>query len=191
MLRINLLPWRAIKYERAKKQYLFCLTGVVAAAVLIILVWHSYLGYYTKLANKHIASLTGKLQSLQLQVQKNKVFEQHYNEILNSMEIIKDLHANQYKVAYFFNHFPKLIPNGIRLRSLHYRTDEVELIGDARSNEFIVELIDRIKKTNWLVDPHLEILSRQKGEAITFQIKSKINVSDNSQQEKESNEIAT
>lgn len=178
MLRINLLPWRVIKYERAKKQHLFVLIGVIAAALLIIIAWRSHLNTYVSAGGQQIDTLTKKLKLAVIQVRKDKIYEQQYNEMLHSIKIVKQLQANQYKVAYFFNHFPALVPDGVRLRSLRYRDDAIELIGDAQSNEFIVALIDAIKKTNWLVDPGLEILSHQQGKVVAFQIKAKLNINE-------------
>lgn len=174
MLRINLLPWRALKYDRAKKQYITCVSGIVVAALFIALIWHIYLGYCIRTANSRITELNNRWQTLRQSIQHDKIFEQQYNDIFNAIEVIKELHINKYKLAYFFNHIPELLPDGVRLRDLRYRKKEVELLGYAKSNKEIVEFMDNIKNANWIMEPNLEILSNDKGGMIAFQIKANL-----------------
>jgi Tfp pilus assembly protein PilN len=172
MIRINLLPWRATKYEQTKKQWLFYLIVVIAAAIFVVLIWHVYLSYSARILESRINQLNNQWQILQGKIKNTKKFEKHYNEILNSIKIINKLHINKYKVAYCFNHLPKLMPGDVHLRSLRYSKDRLMLIGDTRSNKSIPQLIDNIKQTNWLKKPNLEILSHAQDGTITFQIKT-------------------
>lgn len=191
MLRINLLPWRAIKYDRVKKQYITCVAGIIIAALFIALIWHIYLGYCIRTANSRIIVLTNKWQNLQQSIKRDKVFEQQYKDILNAIEVIKELHINKYKLAYFFNHLPKLFPEGVSLRDLRYRKKQIEFIGYAKSNKSIVELMDSIKNANWIMYPSLEILSHDQNNMIAFQIKAKLQSGNNQPLKQEEKSAAT
>jgi len=171
MICINLLPWRAVKYEQTKKRLLFHLIGVVVAAVLTVLIWNIYLGYSSRVIKSRINQLTNQWQVLQGEIKNIKKFEKHFNETINSIKIINKLHINKYKVAYCFSHLPKLIPGDVHLRNLRYSKDYLVLIGNTRSNESIPQLMDNIKQTDWLENPNLEILSHAQDGVITFQIK--------------------
>jgi len=189
MIRINLLPWRATKYEQTKKQWLFYLIGVVAAAILAVLIWHIYLSYSARVIESRIKQLNNKWQILQAKIKNTKKFEQHYNEILNSIKVINKLHINKYKVAYCFNHLPKLIPGDVHLRNLRYSKNYLVLMGDTRVNKSIPQLIDNIKQAGWLGNSSLEILSHAQDGTITFQIRAVLSLP-NILQREEKNDVA-
>lgn len=174
MIRINLLPWRAIKYEHKKKQFLWGLGIVALLAIFIILAWHIYLGYSMRREKHYRAELTKKIQLLNQQINKYKIYAEQRKAMIRTIETINQFHWNRYQIANVFNNLPELIPQEIRLSLLQYNDPKLMLGGISRTNKILEQFVRQLGTVEWLKEPKLDVIHHTEQGTIKFNIQAQL-----------------
>lgn len=177
MFHINLLPWRAAKHEREKKDILLHFAFVALLAVFTIVMWHMYLKHYNHVQNQRIAHLTEKLQQFNKEAAVYQPYKTQSSELSNTIGTITQLHENRYQTAYLFNNLSSLIPKSARLNLLKYDSEKLTLSGEAHSNQSIAQLMQNLEASKWLTKLDLDETKRNKRGKVSFRIYANINAS--------------
>ncbi len=147
MIRINLLPHREEK-RKGRRQQFYVLLGLVS--VLAAVIW--FLGF--SLINREISAqneknefLKREIASLDKEIQEIKKIQEQTNALLSRKRVIEALQANRTETVHLFNELAKHVPEGIYLRTLTQRGQQISINGYAQSNARITSLMNNLDES--------------------------------------------
>jgi type IV pilus assembly protein PilN len=170
MIRINLLPTKRKpprKVTELQKQLIIAVVilGGVAAGMTF---------YYLALSNKisqreqdrSVAKRKVADQDKMLKEVKN--VEAERKQVTDKIAIIEQLKKNQQGPVRLLDEVSKALPNGVDLTSFTETNGNVNLTGDAFTNDDVVKFIDNLKKSPYLADVALQETSQAAAGGVEF-----------------------
>lgn len=155
MAQINLLPWREIQRERAKKIYSYMVVFGVALAVVIVFFINSYANYLVSNQTERNQMLQKEIDSLSQQIKEIKMLKQVRVSLISRMSIIQNLQSTRTLMVHLFDELIKIVPSGLYVYKLERKEDIVTLSGYSESNTNISILMRNIESNAWLQVPVL------------------------------------
>ena len=165
MPRINLLPWR--EQQRAERKKSFGV-GMFAAALGALAVtgggWLLMNGAIDG-QNGRNSRLTEEIKVLDKQIEEINSLEAQKQQFIARMQIIETLQRSRPEIVHVFDTFVKTMPDGTYLTSITQNGQRFELKGVAQSATRVSSFMRAISASEWLVDPELEVVENQRGNA--------------------------
>ena len=165
MPRINLLPWRDELRTYRRNQFYIALGGaaVGAAAVLIIsyFVFDSIINHQKQRNN----ILQQEIEVLNIKIEEIIDLEDKKDRLLARMEIIEQLQRSRPGIVHVFDELVQTLPNGVYLTSVKQTGKTLEIAGSAESNTRVSALMRNIDRSEWLMEPDLEVVEVKSGRA--------------------------
>ena len=150
MTTINLLPWREKARIRAKRLFIACSIGAFLVAGLINLLWASVLQQQIKAQNQRNAFLTSEVQLAEQSSAAKKAFEKEQTTTLSQATTLKELNNQRFRVIELLQTLPNILPNNVLIDSIHVKADVIELIGSAKTDTQVSDLVKRLmQQANW------------------------------------------
>jgi type IV pilus assembly protein PilN len=153
--RINLLPHRAERRNRARKHF-FMLAGFTAVlGGVIVFAVHTF--YAEKIStqegrNTFLKSEIGKLDKEIAEINKLK---DEIQALLARKAIIETLQADRAQTVHLLDELVRQTPEGVYLKSLTQKGLRVQIGGYAQSNARVSTLMRNIESSPWLENPVL------------------------------------
>ncbi|HJP99310.1 MAG TPA: PilN domain-containing protein [Rhodanobacteraceae bacterium] len=150
MAKINLLPWRAERRERRKREFFAQLIVAAVAAVVLVALW----GFWTSMRidnqNDRNAYLQGQIQQLDAKITEIKNLQQVKDHLLARKRIVEKLQASRSQMVHLFDQLVDTIPAGARLTGLKQQGDKLTLDGVAQSNATVADFMRNIEASPWM-----------------------------------------
>ncbi|MGH8215713.1 MAG: PilN domain-containing protein [Rhodanobacteraceae bacterium] len=150
MAKINLLPWRAERRERRKREFFAQLIVTAVAAVVLVLLW----GFWTSMRidnqDSRNAYLQGQIQQLDAKITDIKKLQVTKDQLLARKRIVEKLQASRSQMVHLFDQMVDTIPAGARLTGLKQQGDKLTLDGVAQSNATVAEFMRNIEASPWM-----------------------------------------
>ena len=159
MVRINLLPIRALLRRRELKQFVFIALSTVATAVVLMLAAYLYVDWTISSLQKQASSLNAKLADLK---KKNREIEELKNEITRlekQVDTIRNLTKKRDSPAPFMGAVSLATPDEVWIRSLNKQGNKFSLDGVGTDNTVVVNFVyqlQRIRKNFTVRRPFVE-----------------------------------
>ena len=156
MIRINLLPHRALKRAQRKRDF-FVGLGIAAGAglaisALIVAVVQGKISGQNDLNN----ILVEENRKLDDQIKEIATLKQEIDALRSRQTAVEDLQADRNQAVYLFDELVKQVPEGVYLTAIKQDTQGVQINGYAQSNERVSELLRNVSNTSaWLEKPEL------------------------------------
>ncbi len=154
MIKINLLPTK----KKPPKKVIDLQQQVILAVLVLVLVMIA-LGFYWKTQRDRIAMLENKKAVAEKQIadQENmlkevKNVEEERKKVSEKIEIIEKLKKNQSGPVLLLDTVSAALPKGVNLSSLSESNNNVNLDGEAFTNDDVVRFIDNLKASPLLKD---------------------------------------
>jgi type IV pilus assembly protein PilN len=157
---VNLLPWRQLKRERAKKQFIFYLLGGISMALMGNYIAHSYANYLVDAQLSRALQLKNEIMQLNMKMKQINEMKESRRIWLAKILIINNLETIRPLTIHLFDEVAKNIPKNIYLDQMKRFQDKVTLSGYAKSNTTIALFIERILKSKWLKEPRLTAIKK-------------------------------
>ena len=170
MIKINLLPTKRKpprKVTELQKQIIIggvILAAVGAAMVVYLLTLNSKIA--SKQQQKMLASRKVTEQDNMLREVKN--VEEERKKVTEKIGIIEQLKKNQQGPVRLLDEVSRALPNGVDLTALIEQSGNINLDGEAFSNEDIVRFVDNLKASPYLTDVYLLESARATFEGYDF-----------------------
>lgn len=165
MPRINLLPWR--EQQRAERKKSFGV-GMAAAALGAFAVagagWLLMNGAIDG-QNGRNQRLTDEIKVLDKQIEEINSLEAQKQQFIARMQIIETLQRSRPEIVHVFDTFVRTMPDGTYLTSIVQTGQRFQLKGVAQSATRVSSFMRSISASEWLVDPELEVVENQRGNA--------------------------
>lgn len=155
MTRINLLPWRAQRRERLKKEFLGILGGVAGAALVVVVLAHSYVNSQIDYQSDRNQYLSRAIVELDKQVKEIKTLQQRRTELKDRMAAIQGLQGTRPVIVRIFDEIVRTLPEGVYFKSLKSAGKTITIQGTAESNNRVSSLMRKLDQSAWFAGPNL------------------------------------
>lgn len=150
MIRINLLPHRAIKRKALQRQF-FVVAGMVGA--LGVAIWF---GVHTMLQGKIEAQLArnslleSEIAQLDKQIEEIKKLREQTAQLLARKKVVESLQTNRAEAVHLLDELVRQLPDGVYLSSVKQTGQKVAIMGYAQSNARVATLMRNLESSPWL-----------------------------------------
>jgi type IV pilus assembly protein PilN len=150
MIRINLLPHRALKRKALQRQFF-----VVAAAVALVGagIWflvHSMLVDQIEDQLARNRFLEQKIVELDKQIEEIKKLREQTAQLLARKKVVESLQANRAEAVHLLDELVRQLPDGVYLKAVKQTGQRVAINGYAQSNARVSTLMRNLESSPWL-----------------------------------------
>jgi type IV pilus assembly protein PilN len=150
MAKINLLPWRAERRERRKREFFTHLGLAAAAAIVLVLLWGFWMSLRIDNQNGRNAYLKDQITQLDAKITEIKNLQKVKDHLLARKRIVEKLQSSRSQMVHLFDQIVQTIPAGARITSLKQQGDKLTLNGVAQSNATVAEYMRNIEASPWM-----------------------------------------
>ncbi len=153
--RVNLLPHRAEKRNRAKKHFaVVCGLAVGLGAAIVLLV---HLSFAERISTQDSRNqfLKGEIAKLDTEIAEINKLKDEIRALLARKQVIETLQADRAQTVHLLDELVKQMPEGVYLKSLSQKGLRIHLVGYAQSNARVSTLMRNIESSRWLSSPEL------------------------------------
>ena len=158
MPRINLLAWRDEQRTQRRNQFYVALGGAAAGALLVILISNLVFSSIINHQKSRNNILQEEIEVLNIRIKEIIDLEDKKDRLLARMEIIEQLQRSRPGIVHVFDELVQTLPNGVYLTAVRQTGRRLEIVGAAESNTRVSALMRNIDKSEWLMDPDLEVV---------------------------------
>lgn len=140
-IRINLLPHREARRERAKQTfYALTLAAALAGGAAVFLGWTLLQGQISRQEQRN-EFIQAENRRLDAQIKEIANLKQEIEALRARQKAVEDLQADRNQQVYLLDELVKQTPEGVFLRSIKQEDRRVTVSGYAASNERVSELL--------------------------------------------------
>jgi len=154
-IRINLLPHREQKRAARQRQF-FVLAGVVLGfGAIIAIAGHTVIA--AKIDNQEGRNrfLSTEITKLDQQIEEINALKEKTQALLDRKKVVESLQADRSMVVHLLDQLVRQLPDGIYLKSIERKDNNVKLVGYAQSNARVASLMRNLEDSPWLEAPAL------------------------------------
>ena len=151
MIRVNLLPHRAVKRRRQQQQFFIALGVVAFLGVAIWLLVHTSLSrtYQEQLSRNQY--LQAEIVKLDKELEDIKKLKEMTASLLARKKVVETLQANRAEVVHVLDELARQLPDGVYLKAIKQQGSRVTLNGYTQSQARVSTLMRNLDAS-----PHLE-----------------------------------
>ncbi|HEX7370481.1 MAG TPA: PilN domain-containing protein [Rhodanobacteraceae bacterium] len=150
MAKINLLPWRAERRERRKREFFTHLGIAAVVAIVVVLLWGFWVSMRISNQNERNAYLKDQITQLDSKITEIKNLQKVKDHLLARKRIVEKLQSSRSQMVHLFDQIVATIPSGARLTSLKQQGDKLTLDGVAQSNATVAQYMRNIEASPWM-----------------------------------------
>ncbi|HKU79259.1 MAG TPA: PilN domain-containing protein [Rhodanobacteraceae bacterium] len=150
MAKINLLPWRAERRERRKREFFTHLVIAFVAAVVLVLLWGFWVGLRIGNQNDRNDYLKGQIAQLDAKITEIQNLQKVKDHLLARKRIVEKLQSSRSQMVHLFDQIVQTVPAGVRLTGLTQQGDKLTLDGVAQSNATVAQYMRNIEASPWM-----------------------------------------
>ncbi|TAN08454.1 MAG: fimbrial assembly protein [Rhodanobacteraceae bacterium] len=150
MAKINLLPWRAERRERRKREFFTHLGVAAVAAIVLVLLWGFWVSMRIQNQNNRNAYLKAQIAQLDSKITEIKNLQKVKDHLLARKRIVEKLQSSRSQMVHLLDQIVQTIPSGARLTSLKQQGDKLTLDGVAQSNATVADYMRKIEASPWM-----------------------------------------
>lgn len=160
MTTINLLPWREIRREQEKKQFMTLLMLVAMCAISFVFMINYYASGMVEDQRQRNERLQEEITAFNAQIVEIKQLKEVRDSVISRMKIVHGLQARRTLTVHLFDELIKVLPDGVYLTELRREEDRITVQGYSESNSNISILMRNIQQNPWIQDPVLTEIKR-------------------------------
>lgn len=150
MIRINLLPHRALKRKALQRQF-FVVAGFVA--VVGAGIWFAVHTALSGRIENQLARnkfLEGEIVELDKQIEEIKKLREQTAQLLARKKVVEALQANRAEAVHLLDELVRQLPDGVYLSAVKQTGAKVAITGFAQSNARVATLMRNLESSPWL-----------------------------------------
>jgi type IV pilus assembly protein PilN len=150
MIRINLMPHRALKRQALQRQFIGVAIGVLALGVGIWLLVHTLLVDRIENQLDRNKFLEEKIVELDKQIEEIRRLREQTEQLLARKKVVESLQANRAEVVHLLDELVRQLPDGVYLKGIKQTGGRVAISGYAQSNARVSTLMRNLESSPWL-----------------------------------------
>ena len=143
-VRVNLLPHRAERRNRARQHFYILAGGTAIVGVLVVAAMHTYVSRLIEKQEDRNRFLKGEIAKLEKEIAEINSLRDQIQALLARKNIIETLQAERAQTVNLLDQLVKQTPEGVYLRQIDQRGLRVNLVGYAQSNARVSTLMRNI-----------------------------------------------
>ena len=158
MPRINLLPWRDEQRAQIRNQfYVACGIALGVAALF------TFMGSFTMSTIIDAQYARNNLLEIEIKALDERIaeilgLEKEKDRLVARMKIIEQLQQSRPEIVHVFDELVRALPDGVYLISVKQSGQRLEIRGAAESNTRVSAFMRNLDKSEWFLDPDLEVV---------------------------------
>lgn len=166
MAKINLLPWREELRAQRNQEFLVIIGVVAALAIGVVAAMSAYYGILIDAQQGRNSFLEKEIAELDKKIEEIRELKNKRERLLQRIMTIQELQSNRTEIVHLFDETVKSVPDGVYLTSMKQSGRKLSMVGVAESNTRVSEFVGNIEVSEWMKDPEIDIITRNKGAAL-------------------------
>lgn len=154
-VRINLLPHREQKRVARQRQFVLLGALTLGLAAVVVAAGHTFIASRISGQEGRNAFLKVEIAKLEKEIEQIKVLKEKTTALLERKKIVEALQSNRSQVVHLLDQLVRQLPNGVYLKSIEQKGNEVKLVGYAQSNARVASLMRNLDSSEWLESAQL------------------------------------
>lgn len=150
MIRINLLPHRALKRKALQRQFFVVATVVALVGAGIWFLVHTVLADRIDDQMAKNRFLEEKIVELDKQIEEIKKLREQTAQLLARKKVVESLQANRAEAVHLLDELVRQLPDGVYLKAVKQSGQKVAITGYAQSNARVSTLMRNLESSPWL-----------------------------------------
>jgi type IV pilus assembly protein PilN len=155
MNRINLLPHREERRQRARQHFFVVAGGTAVLGVLVVGLMHTFYAAKIETQTDRNRFLKNEIVKLDKDIAEIKKLRDEIQALLARKQVIETLQADRAQTVHLLDELVRQMPDGVYLRAVSQKGLRVNLVGYAQSNARVSTLMRNIEASPWLEKPEL------------------------------------
>lgn len=154
-VRINLLPHREQKRAARQRQFILLAALTLGLGAVVAMAGHTFIA--AKISNQEgrNAFLKTEIAKLDKEIEEIKVLKEKTTALLERKKVVEALQSNRSQVVHLLDQLVRQLPDGVYLKSIEQKDNNVKLVGYAQSNARVASLMRNLDSSEWLEEPGL------------------------------------
>jgi len=170
MIRINLLPVRAVKKREAGRQVLALLAVVLLAALVGNYVWYDTRDKERAKNQERITQMKGRIAELEKVIGEVNNITKRKKEVEDKLKILEDLRKGRSGPVRMMDALATSTPKKVWLRDFEEKQNQVRVVGTALSNDDVAEMMRALSSVVWTPKGMGRLVEQQKRDAKTSRV---------------------
>jgi type IV pilus assembly protein PilN len=149
MIRINLLPVKALRAEVERRREIITGSTVLAAVVVLLGGMHGYQSYQLSQLQKELTTLRGELQALNVKIKEVGDLQIKIKDLRGKNKIIEDLNRKKSGPVLVMESLSNSTPGSLWLTDLRESGGNVTMNGLAVDNQTIADFLKSIAASKY------------------------------------------
>jgi type IV pilus assembly protein PilN len=150
MIRVNLMPHRAIRREALKRQFIAVAVGVAVFGVAVWFLVHTMLADKIEDQQGRNRYLEEQIVVLDKQIEEIKKLREQTAQLLARKKVVESLQANRAEAVHLLDELVRQLPDGVYLKGVKQTGQRVAINGYAQSNARVSTLMRNLESSPWL-----------------------------------------
>jgi type IV pilus assembly protein PilN len=150
MIRINLLPHRALKRKALQRQFAIVAVAVAAIGAGIWFAVHTMLENKIENQTARNKFLEDQIVELDKQIEEIKKLREQTAQLLARKKVVESLQANRAEAVHLLDALVRQLPDGVYLSAVKQTGQQVAISGYAQSNARVATLMRNLESSPWL-----------------------------------------
>ena len=150
MIRINLLPHRALKRQALQRQFIWVAAGVALIGVGVWFLVHTMLSDRIEDQQGRNKYLEDQIVELDKQIDEIKKLREQTAQLLARKKVVESLQANRAEAVHLLDELVRQLPDGVYLKAVKQTGQRVAINGYAQSNARVSTLMRNLESSPWL-----------------------------------------
>jgi type IV pilus assembly protein PilN len=150
MIRINLLPHRALKRKALQRQFFMVAVAVALFGAGIWFIVHSLLADRIEDQLARNQYLEQKIVELDKQIAEIQKLREQTAQLLARKKVVESLQANRAEAVHLLDELVRQLPDGVYLKAVKQTGQRVAINGYAQSNARVSTLMRNLESSPWL-----------------------------------------
>jgi type IV pilus assembly protein PilN len=177
MIRVNLLPHRALKRKALQRQFFIVAAVVALVGVGVWFLLHSFLENRIENQLAKNKFLEERIVELDKQIEEIKKLREQIAQLLARKKVVESLQANRAESVHLLDELVRQLPDGVYLKAVKQQGQRVAINGYAQSNARVSTLMRNLESSPWLEQASLvEIKSAMQGNQRLSEFNLNVNI---------------
>ncbi|MGH8349367.1 MAG: PilN domain-containing protein [Pseudomonas sp.] len=155
MIRVNLLPHRALKRKARERQFLVMAGMTAAVSIAIIVLVHGIISARISYQQERNTYLEKEIAILDKQIDEIKKLKEQIQVLLARKKVVESLQTNRAETVHLLDQLVRQLPDGVYLKGVKQTGNKVSLNGYAQTNARVSTLLRSLESSPWFESPNL------------------------------------
>lgn len=154
-VRINLLPHREQKRAARQRQFILLAALTLGLGMVVALAGHTFIANKISNQEERNTFLKAEISKLDKEIEEIKVLKEKTTALLERKKVVESLQSNRSQAVHLLDQLVRQLPDGVYLKSIEQKGNDVKLVGYAQSNARVASLMRNLDSSEWLEQPRL------------------------------------